>query len=63
LLCEAFDWCHIYLPPRSYEDRREEEFRSVVGGRFPQFGGSPIMSKEASVAITNAARKRFGIDG
>jgi hypothetical protein len=57
LLCEALDWTWIYLPPRERADREAESFRSVIGARFPQFKGSPILSREASLAISDAARK------
>jgi hypothetical protein len=56
LLCEALDWAWVYLPPREWVDREAEGFRSVVGGRFPRFEGSPILSREACVAISEAAR-------
>lgn len=60
LLCEALDWCWAYLPADAERDRHEEEYRSVIGRRFPQLSASPIMSREDSVAITSAARRRFG---
>jgi hypothetical protein len=56
LLCEALDWAYVYLPPKTLAGRSLEEFRSVIGRRFPMFDGSPILSREAAVNIAAAAR-------
>lgn len=56
LLCEALDWAHVYLPSRAEADRHAEEWRSVIGRLFPQFSNSPILTREAALAITEAAR-------
>jgi hypothetical protein len=56
LLCEALDWAYVYLPPKTPAGRALEEFRSVIGARFPMIEGSPILSREAAVNIAAAAR-------